>query len=227
MKTIAVIPCKNEAKHIASVVSEVLKHVDGVVVSNGRSTDCTISLAKEAGAKVRISYPTEVIGYGACIQRGILHAMKVEPRIIVLLDGDGQHNPEEIPKLIEPIKQRKADIVMGQRLIGNMPRYRRFGNKVLSAVCNIGARFRPADACSGYWAMSVGKIPNLTENQWGLAVELLIKSRANGCIVKGVTVEAIYHDNYADNSSATPFKLGLSLLWLIIKWRLKVEVFKR
>lgn len=227
MKTIAVIPCRNEAKHIVGVVSEVLKHVDGVVVSDGRSTDGTRGLAREAGAKIRTSHSKEIIGYGACIKRGINFALASEADIIVLLDGDGQHNPAEIPKLIEPIKQHKADIVMGQRLTGNMPRYRMFGNKLLSAVCNIGARFQPADACSGYWAMSAHAIPNLTENQWGLAVELLIKSRANGCHLVGVPVEAIYHENYADNSSAAPLKLGLSLLWLITKWRLRCEVLKR
>ena len=227
MKTIAVIPCRNEAKHIAEVVSEAAKYVDKVIVSDGRSTNGTRSLAREAGAKIRASHAKEIIGYGACVKRGFAAALVNEADIIVLLDGDGQHNPAEIPKLLEPIKQGKADIVMGQRLDGNMPRYRRFGNKMLTAICNTGARFRPPDALCGYWAVSVKALPKLTENKWGVAVELLIKSRANGCRMMGVPIEAIYHDNYEDNSSVPPLKLGLSLLWLIIKWRLKVEVLKR
>jgi len=227
MKTIAVIPCRNEAKHIDSVVIEALKHVDMVIVSDGQSTDGTLGIAKQAGAHVRLSEINEAIGYGACIKRGIEEALSAKAGIIVLLDGDGQHDPAEISKLVNPIKHGNADIVMGQRLDGNMPAYRRFGNKVLTAICNTGATFRPSDALCGYWAVSVKALPKLTEDKWGVAVELLIKSRANGCRMMGIPIEAIYHDNYEDNSSVPPLKLGLSLLWLIIKWRFKVEVLRR
>lgn len=226
MKTIAVIPCRNEAKHITGVIKGTSPHVDMVIVSDGRSKDGSQKLAREAGAKVRISHSKEIIGYGACIKRGIEMAMANEADIIVLLDSDGQHNPSDIPKLIAPIKHGKADIVMGQRIEGNMPRYRRFGNKMLSLVCNIGADFKPSDALCGYWAFLVDLMPELTENKWGLAVELLIKSRTNGSRMMGVPIEAIYHEDYAENSANSSIKLGLSLLWLIIKWRLKCEVFK-
>ena len=108
-----------------------------------------------------------------------------------------------------------------------MPSYRRFGNRILTAVCNIGSGFRPPDAVTGYWAIRVNKLPKLTEPKWGVAVELLIKGRSNGCRMAVVEVASIYHGNYKDNSSTSPVKLGLQLLWAIIKWRFKCEVLRR
>lgn len=226
MKTIAIIPCYNEARHIADVVMKARQYVDAVWVVDDHSTDGSALRAMAADAMVIPNKASP--GKGAAVKWGIKVAMKYEqPDIIVMLDGDGQHNPAEIPKLVAPIRQGKVDIVMGQRLDGNMPSYRCFGNKILAIVCNLGASFKPPDAMSGYWAISAKAMPELTEEKWGQAVELLIKSRNNGCRIMGVSIEAIYHDNYADNSTVSPLKLGLSLLWMIIKWRVKVEVLKR
>ena len=226
MKTIAIIPCHNEAKHIADVVGKARQHVDAVWVIDDHSDDDNKYLADAAGATVISSNLSR--GVGMAVKHGIIIVSRIEnPDIIVLLDGDGQHDADEIPKLIAPIIQEQADIVIGQRLGGYMPLYRRFGNKVLSVVCNIGASFKPQDAMSGFWAISTKAMPELTENKWGFAVELLIKTRAKGWRMMGVPIKAIYHKDYKDNSTISPLKLGLLLLWMIIKWRVKVEVLKQ
>ncbi len=116
---------------------------------------------------------------------------------------------------------------MGIRVKGNMPKYRRFGSKLLSFVCNIGSSFKPADSLTGFWAIKVNAIPNLTEEKWGWAIELLIKLRNKNRIIMRVPVKAIYHDRYSDNSAVSPIWLGLVLLWMIIKWRWKVEILKQ
>jgi len=227
MKTIAVIPCLNEAKHIAGVVKETRKHVDMVLVSDGRSTDGTPQLAREAGAKVIVADANAVIGYGACIRRGLRWVLQhKKPDIVVLLDGDYQHDPAEISQLVGPIRKNRTDIVIGCRLDGNMPSYRRFGNKVLTMLCNTGARFRPPDAVSGYWAFKAEAIPKLDSQKWGLAVEMLIKSRANGWRMASIPVRAIYHDDYGDNSTLPPVKLALLILWSIVKWRVRCEFLR-
>jgi len=227
LKTVAVIPALNEAKHIGTVVTEAKKHVDVVIVSDGRSTDKTRDISHNAGAVI-IGTPREgKVGYGICIRRGLQYATKrYKPEAIVILDGDGQHNPAEIPNLLQFILDDSVDVVMGCRGDG-MPAYRRFGNRVLTAVCNIGSHFKPHDALTGYWAIRTEHLPKLTENKWGLAVELLIKSRSSGSHMTSVMVQSIYHDNYKDNSHTTPIKLGLALLWLIVKWRFLCEVLKR
>ena len=222
MKTIAVIPALNEEKHIEAVVKEAKKHVDMVVVSDGCSQDKTRNIAYDAGASVICGQP----GYGNCIRRGLLWAQRLGTDVIVLLDSDGQHNPAEIPRILAPIIEQKTDIVMGCRGDG-MPSYRRFGNRLLTLACNTGSSFKPYDAVTGYWAIRANKLPKLTEPKWGMAVELLIKGRSNGCRMATVGVQAIYHDNYAENSHTTPIKLGLQVLWAIIKWRFKCEVLRR
>lgn len=228
MRIIAVIPCLNEAKHIAGVVSEAKKHVDIVLVSDGGSTDSTPRIASGVGAAVLLPGAAFITGYGAVIQRGIKYAKdKMGADIIVLLDGDGQHDPADIPSLLAPVLCGRADVAMGCRIIGDgMPRYRRFGNRVLSAICNVGAHFKPPDAVTGYWAVATKAMPALTEKKWGMAIELLVKTRGAGWSMAGVPVRAVYHENYTDNSSVSPLRLGLSLLWSICKWRSRVEVFK-
>lgn len=225
MKIVAIIPCHNEAKHIAGVVTKARKHVDHVLVVDDGSTDSTANAARGAGAFV--FRRTINHGAGFAVSHGINLAIEtLSPDIIVILDGDGQHDADEIPKLLECIDNKYYDVVMGIRMKGDMPKYRRFGNKLLSFVCNMGASFRPADALTGYWAFKVNAIPELTENKWGWAIELFVKSRIKKRI-RVLQIKAIYHDRYSDNSATSPIWLGLVLLWMIIKWRFKVEVLKR
>jgi len=221
---IAVIPALNEAKAIKEVILHARKYVDYVLVSDGNSIDDTAEIARLAGAKVIVAGPNFITGYGACIRQGVEWVLEHENAdIIVLLDADGQHDPEDIPSLLAPVLADEADVVLGCRVTGNMPGYRRFGNKVLTSVCNIGHRFKPPDAVTGYWVIATKAMPKLTERQWGMAVELLIKTR-NKWRMKVVPVKAIYHENYADNSTVSPIRLGFSLLWYIIKWRIKIEM---
>jgi len=227
METVAVIPCRNEAKYVGRVVRQAKKQVDMVVVSDGLSTDKTVVIAKKAGAVVIGAVPGTQTGYGICMRRGIKWVIgEYKPDVVVILDGDGQHNPAEIPVLLELIKQG-ADVVMGCRTEGNMPSYRRSGNKLLTFVCNLGAKFRPPDAVTGYWALKTHSVPDLTEKKWGVAIELLIKSRSNGSKMAFVPIKAIYHEHYEDNSTTSPVKLALTLLWLIVKWRVICEVLRR
>ncbi len=221
-----VIPCYNEAKHIAAVVSGAKQYADIVLVSDGLSTDNTRGIAINAGARVILPGVRFTSGRtGSNIQRGIKAAKSYDDSIIVLLDGDGQHDPEDIPGMLVPLLAHEAEIVIGCRTAGDgMPRYRRFGNKLLTAICNAGAKFQPLDALTGYWAIRASALPEITEQGWGWAIELLVKARGSSQRIIGVPVKAIYHKNYADNSAASPMRLGLALLWYIFKWRFKVEV---
>ena len=227
MKTVAVIPTWNEAKHIARVVVQTRRQVSAVLVTDDCSVDGTRNVAIECGARVTTN--TGERGYGSNIWHGITHARKnLAPDVLVILDGDGQHDPGEIPLLLAPILAGSADVVMGCRTNGHgMPAYRRAGNRVLSFVCNVGSSQTFPDALSGFWAIRAGCVPALTERKWGIAVELLIKARAAGYRLGGVPVRPIYHDNYADNSTTTPLDLAWALLRCIVKWRVKVEILSR
>ena len=95
MKTIAVIPAYNEAKHIAEIVSEVKKYVPDVLVIDDASADATRELAKRAGATV-LRHPIN-LGKAGAIKTGCDAALSLQAEIIILLDGDGQHDPKHIP----------------------------------------------------------------------------------------------------------------------------------
>lgn len=224
MKTLALIPTLNEEKYISAVVAGARKHVDTVVVSDGGSYDKTCHLAKDKGAKV---YSSMSIGLGDNLIKGLNKVLKGKdrPHVIVLLDGDGQHNPDEIPELLRPILEGQADIVMGNRMkVQGMPPYRIFGNGILSAFVNYRAKCQLKDSMVGFLAIKSNAIPRLTEKGWGVYIELLIKARSNGHRLASVFITPIYHPDYQDNSTLPPFKLGIRLLWYILKWRFKVEV---
>lgn len=229
METIAIVPCLNEEKFISDIVIRVRKYVDRVVVADDCSIDKTVYLAQQAGAKV--VQGSQRRGYGINIRLGIDAALaNGNPGIFVLLDGDGQHNPDEIPNLIKPIIMGVADMVVGNRILRlKMPKYRRFGNAILNWIVNIGAKPRMPDSTCGFRAFrsDVLKKIKLTENHFGLALEMVIKVRAHGLRIASVPISCIYHDDINDNSSMNPLPMGLLLAWVALKWRIKTELFRR
>lgn len=220
-KVFAVIPCLNESKHIGSVVRGALQYVDKAVVADDNSQDDTRQVAYDNGGIVIGSTDYDLHGYGVNVRRGIQCALHHDQAdILVFLDGDGQHDTRDIPYLLQPILDGRADIVMGNRIIGNVPGYRRFGNRLLSAACNIGSRYKTIDAMTGFWAIKTNALPELTETAWGLMIELLMKARSKNLRIVGVPVRSMYHSTCGENSTAHPIKLGACLLFQIIKWRL-------
>jgi glycosyltransferase involved in cell wall biosynthesis len=123
----AVIPAYCEEKTIASVVERCLPFVDEVIVVNDGSTDDTTLNAQRAGA--RVIEQDHNMGVLKAIRRGLQEA---EGDIIVTLDADGQHDPSEIPRLIQPILDGEADLVMGER-----PSFPHFSEKILTWLTSL------------------------------------------------------------------------------------------
>ena len=113
MKTIAIIPAFNEATRIADVVKGASVHVDEVLVIDDGSKDGTADRAKEAGATV-ISHVMNC-GPGAATTTGIHAARYMNADLVVTIDADGQHNPDDIPKLLKPALDENVDLVIGSR----------------------------------------------------------------------------------------------------------------
>lgn len=134
MRVIAVIPAYNESQRIAVVVERTLKFVDGVVVSNDGSTDDTADAARRAGATV-VSHPQNC-GAGAATMTGIVAARALRADAIVTLDADEQHDPHDIPSLLQPILGDEADIVFANRFgqKNRIPFIRRFFNAIGNLV---------------------------------------------------------------------------------------------
>ena len=127
---LAGIAAYNEARYVGSIVLQAKQYVDQVIVVDDGSTDNTAKVAELAGAAV-IRH-AENRGKGAAIQSILAEAKKRNPDILVLLDADAQHDPNEIPILLKPISEG-FDLVIGSREAqkDKTPRYRRIGQKVL------------------------------------------------------------------------------------------------
>jgi len=113
--TIACIPAFNEEGRIGGVVVQVRKYVDRVVVCDDGSVDLTGAIAEGLGAVV-IRHGRN-LGKGAALRSAFLRARELGADVVVMLDADGQHDPEEIPELVEPILRGEADMVVGSRYV--------------------------------------------------------------------------------------------------------------
>lgn len=227
MKTVAVIPCFNEENTINEVVTLTKKYVDRVVVVNNSSTDNTEQVARLAGAEVIANQNRR--GAGASTWLGIqwclLHYV---PNSIITLDGDMQHDPEEIPKLLSLVVNNEADVVIGSRLSdsrGRMPSYRRVGNYLLSWLFNVGKSPKFTDTQCGFRAYrsDVFDTFKVEEDDYSFCSEVLVKARAKGLRVKETSVRCIYHTSSQDHS-AHFFVHGLTVFLKTLKWRLKYDI---
>lgn len=112
-KIIAIIPALNEEKTISNVIKGVKKYVDEIVLVNDASSDKTQIIAQKEGVIVISHKKNE--GYDKSIDDGFKLATDMGATIILTFDGDGQHSPEDIPKIVAPILKGEADVVVGKR----------------------------------------------------------------------------------------------------------------
>lgn len=230
MKVIAVVPCRNEATYIADVVFQLYQIVGLTMVVDDNSTDNSAGKARDAGAYVVKKYGKR--GYGATLKVGMNEAIFSGCDIVVTLDGDGQHDPKDIFKVIKPIENGEADIVIGSRFIGNndlIPRYRKFGIQVITWLYNVFNKQKTSDAQCGYRAYKREVVETLSMKESGMAfsIEMLIKARVLGYRIVEVPVKVLYHRQYSQNSALNPITHGLSVAWATIKWRVMLELIPK
>ena len=205
MSILTCIPAFNEGKVIDEVIKKCLKFSDQVVVCDDGSTDDTYEIADAAGAHV-IRHDVN-IGKGEALRTLFKFAIHSKNDIIVTIDGDGQFLPEEIPKLVSDIEEKKSDIVIGYRFddATDMPNYRRFGNKMLDKMANMVTELSVSDTQSGYRAYSKDIIEKLNFNikGFGADVEILIDAANKGFRISEQKVTVIYNTG-SDTSTKNP-----------------------
>jgi glycosyltransferase involved in cell wall biosynthesis len=159
LRCVAVVPAFNEAATIGRVIAElraVAPSFDILVVDDG-SADATAAVARGAGARV-VVLPFN-LGIGGAVQTGFRYAYEHDYDVAVRVDGDGQHDPSQLPLVLAPVLAREADIAVGSRFVGDAEGYRssrsrRVGIRLLAWIVSRIIGRRVTDTTSGFQALN-------------------------------------------------------------------------
>jgi glycosyltransferase involved in cell wall biosynthesis len=220
---VAAIPAFNVERTIARLVLEAHKFVDVVLVCDDGSTDSTAEIAERMGADV-IRHERN-LGYGAALRTLFTVARELNADVLVTLDGDGQHDPSEIPSLVEPVLENKADIVLGSRFLekdNGVPRYRSWGIQLISRLTGAVSNRKFLDTQCGFRVYGRKALfgLDLVETGMGSSVEILMKADKQGLTVAEVSAKCEYNE-LEKTSTQNAFGHGASVLMSI--FRLVVE----
>lgn len=193
---VAVIPAYNEGSRITSVVSGAKKYVDAVVVVDDGSSDDTGMHAEKAGARV-VRHPDNC-GAGAATMTGIEAARRMGASIIITLDADEQHDPAEIPSLLDPIKRNKADVVFANRFgqKNNIPFIRRVFNGLGNIVTLVATGRWVSDSQCGYKAFGPKAVKDIDLRMSGFefCTEIVRESVQHKWMIAQVPVKVLYSE---------------------------------
>jgi len=219
-KITVVIPAYNEEKTIRQVVEGAKKHATEVLVVDDGSEDATTQMAISVGAMV-IRIPRNQ-GKGSALSIGLTTAALNGSNVIVCLDGDGQHDPKDIPMLVEPIAAGRAQMVIGSRFLdahsrSQIPAYRRVGQGVLTIATNLGSTVKITDSQSGYRAFSKEALMvfDYAEAGMGIESEMVRSAVRSGLRIEEVSIAAKYDGLMT--STLKPGTHGMSVLGSVLR----------
>ena len=212
------IPAYNEEKNIASIIIKLKKITDSIIVCDDGSSDMTSKISKNLGAVV-ISHKKNM-GYGVAINSIFQKSKEMNSDLLVTFDADGQHRVEDIEKVIEPIKNNVADLVIGSRFLdkkSQIPNYRKIGIKVITQVTNASIKKKLTDSQSGFRAYNQRVLSQISPSDMGMGIstEILIKSSSKGLRITEVPITVLYE---GDTSTHNPVSHGTSVLISTIKY---------
>ena len=211
------IPTYNEEEHITKIIQTCKKFVDDVVVCDDGSNDNTLKLASDAGAIV-LQHKTNK-GYGAAISTLFDYAREKKADVMITIDGDGQHDPNQIPLLLDAITKHSVDVVIGSRSLDDkdIPKYRKAGIKIITSAANYTTNLKVSDSQSGFRAYSNAAINAIhpTENGMSVSTEILLKASNNNLSLAEVPITVSYQ---GDTSTENPVSHGTGVFANTIKY---------
>jgi glycosyltransferase involved in cell wall biosynthesis len=213
------IPAFNEEKNIAAIITQLKKVTKTIIVCDDGSSDLTGNIAEELGSVV-IKHEKNM-GYGAAIRSIFLKAKNLDCDILVTFDADGQHRIDDIDKVIQPIIDDKADIVIGSRFLDDskkdVPNYRKVGIKVITKITNASIKKQLTDSQSGFRCYSKAVLNELNPSELGMGIstEILIKATSKNFRIYEVPIKISYNGN---TSTHNPITHGSSVIISTIKY---------
>jgi glycosyltransferase involved in cell wall biosynthesis len=217
------IPAYNEAASITDIVKKSANYASEVIVYDDGSTDNTGEIAKAAGATVIRNRKNK--GYGVAIRSLFQAATEKDVDVMVTIDSDGQHDPDEIPRILEPMSGEGVDIVIGSRFLGNkninqqkIPSYRNLGIKTITRFAEAASYNGITDAQSGFRGYSRNALSKISLFEDGMAVstEILLRAKEKNLTVKEVSISIDY--DVEKPSTHNPVSHGVGVLYSVIQF---------
>lgn len=217
---IALIPAYNESQHIRQVVKQALNYLPVLVVDDG-SRDTTAVDAEAAGAEVLRQVPNQ--GKGAALMNGFRLAVQRGYDAVVMLDADGQHDPDEIPAFLKEYAESHADLIVGQREFRYMPRLRRTTNTFGTWVFSWAMGQPIPDNQSGYRLLSrrmMAATLASRETNFEFEVEMIVVCVKLGYRLAWVPIRTIYGD---EKSHIRPLRHAYHFMRMVFQTRRSVK----
>ena len=242
-KTICVVvPAYNEEKLIGRVIENMPDYVDRIVVVDDKSKDKTVGIVKNYSKRLRdkliLIQHQKNQGVGGAIITGYKWARSNKMGITAVMAGDAQMDPEDLPKILDPVASDKADYAKGNRLFTGyaykiIPKVRYFGNSSLSLLTKIASGYwHVADSQTGYTATSLKVLQTLDLDKiykrYGMPNDILVRLNAANFSVRDVAIKPVY--NIGEKSNIRLIKVIPTLSLLLLKrffWRLKEKYIIR
>lgn len=198
-RILTAVPVYNEAKHVREVLAQIRRYSSDILVVNDGSTDGTSDMLDTQSGLHRIDHTTNR-GYGAALISAFQYAQARDFDVLVTMDCDGQHEPSRIPVLLEAIHD--CDIVSGSRYYRDFrqdtpaPSDRRFINATITREINTRYGLDLTDSFCGFKAYRRSALEKLriTENGWGMPLQLWVQASRQGLRVKEIGVPRLYLD---------------------------------
>lgn len=241
-KTVYVIvPAYNESTQIATVIETMPEMVDCMVVVDDASSDDTADIVEryvQKSERIVLIRHTVNAGVGGAIATGYKYARDQGADMAVVMAGDGQMNPDDLPALLEPVADDKADYAKGNRLISGeaytkIPKVRYFGNAFLSLLTKISSGYwHVADSQSGYTVINRKALHTIDwgkmYRRYGQPNDILIRLNVYNFRVMDVPIEPVY--NIGEKSGIKIRQVIFTISWLLVKlflWRIKEKYIIR
>lgn len=213
MTTVAIIPARNEARTIRSVAGSARRHVDHVIVVDDGSDDDTV--AQLEGLDVMVVSRAQPGGKAAALAEGFRHALKTDARRVVTLDGDGQHDPADIGRLLDAARDHDEDLVLGARVRQRhrQPGIRKFGNRFADFFISWASAQRVPDSQTGFRVYPRALLESVrpsTDSRHGFVFEtaMLIDGARSGHKCVAVCIDSVY----AEGARPSYFRPGKDVL---------------
>ena len=229
-ETAVIIPAFNEEIAIASVVNTALLYVPKVIVVDDGSQDNTSIIAEKAGADVITL--KENHGKAGAVIAGCNYAQSHGYQQIILLDGDGQHDPHEIPVVAAPVLTGYADVVIGSRFLeenNRIPSYRMAGQQVLNIVTDLTSETKISDSQSGFRVLGKRAVENLnfSSKRYNLESDMITHFSSLGLKMVEIPISVRYDVPNKHKMNPVIHGMGVCyhLLWCLAKRSITVGKF--